>query len=198
MTKAVWGARVGLAGAAVLLLGTVSCGELSRQGSASTYLIVTAFEAASGADPDTFGATLASDVITVVDNAPTVFADGGQITFTLAAKDPGAATTPQNFITIDRYRVRFVRTDGRNTEGLDVPYGFDGAVTATVGSTSTVGFTLVRGQAKGEAPLRALVANNGVISTIAEVTFYGQDQTGRAVTASGKISVNFANWGDPG
>ena len=25
-----------------------------------------------------------------------------------------------------RYRVEFRRTDGRNTPGVDVPYGFDG------------------------------------------------------------------------
>jgi hypothetical protein len=29
------------------------------------------------------------------------------------------------------------------------------------------------------------------------VTFYGQDQTGREVTVTGTISVDFANWGDP-
>jgi hypothetical protein len=197
MTKAVWGARVRLAGAALVLLATVSCGELSRQGSASTYLIVSSLEAASGAEPSNFSGNLSSDVVTVVDDVPTVFADGAQVTFTLATKDPGVATSPQNFITIDRYRVRYLRTDGRNTEGVDVPYGFDGAFTATVGSSTTAGFTLVRVQAKGESPLRALAQNGGVISTIAEVTFYGQDQTGRAVTVSGKISVNFANWGDP-
>jgi hypothetical protein len=198
MTKAVWGARVRLAGAIVALLATVSCGDLSRQGTASTYLIVSSLEAASGAAPSTFSTNLASDVITVVNDFPTVFADGGQVTFTLATKDPGAATSPQNFITIDRYRVRYLRTDGRNIEGVDVPYGFDGAFTVTVSGTASAGFTLVRVQAKEEAPLRALGANNGVISAIAEVTFYGQDQTGRAVTASARMSVNFANWGDPG
>ena len=198
MTKAVWGARVRVAGAAVLLLSTIACGDLSRQGSASTYLIVTSVQGASGADPGTFSTSLSSDVITFVDGSPTVFADGGQVTFTLATKDPGAATSPQNSITVDRYRVRFVRSDGRNVEGVDVPYGFDGAFTVTVSNAATVGFALVRIQAKEEAPLKALAANNGVISAIAQITFYGQDQTGRAVTASGQISVHFANWGDPG
>lgn len=197
MTKAVWGAGTRLAGAIALILSTISCGDLSRQGSASTYLIVSGLGAASGAEPGTFTATLASDVVTIVDGNSTVFSDPAEVRFLLGTKDPGAATSPQNFITVNRYRVRFIRSDGRNVEGVDVPYGFDGAFTATVGGATTAGFTLVRVQAKEEAPLRALGANNSVISTIAEVTFYGQDQTGRAVTASGQISVNFANWGDP-
>ena len=36
-----------------------------------------------------------------------------------------------------------------------------------------------------------------VISTIAEITFYGHDQTGREVITTGRISVHFANFGDP-
>ena len=36
-----------------------------------------------------------------------------------------------------------------------------------------------------------------MISTIAEVTFYGHDQTGREVQVQGLTSVNFADWGDP-
>jgi hypothetical protein len=35
------------------------------------------------------------------------------------------------------------------------------------------------------------------ISTIADVTFYGTDQTGNDVSVTGSISVNFADWGDP-
>jgi hypothetical protein len=58
---------------------------------------------------------------------------------------------------------------------------------------------LVRAQAKLEAPLKAL-RNGGsaiVISTIADITFYGQDQNGNQVSVTGSISVNFADWGDP-
>jgi hypothetical protein len=117
-------------------------------------------------------------------------------------KDAGSSTptapTSNNFITVNRYRVRYIRTDGRNTEGVDVPYAFDGAITGTVSDSSTFGFTLVRIQAKLEAPLAALAVNGNTISTIAEVTFYGRDQTGRETSVTGQIGVNFANWGDPG
>jgi hypothetical protein len=68
----------------------------------------------------------------------------------------------------------------------------------TSASTSLV-FVLVRAQAKLEAPLMALRGAGGglIISTIAQVTFYGHDQAGNAVSVTGAISVNFADWGDP-
>ena len=81
-----------------------------------------------------------------------------------------------------------------------MPYPFDGAITLTVGPTQVEGsFNIVRIQAKEEAPLLALVGSGGarVISTIAQVTFYGRDQAGREVSVTGQIGVNFADWGDP-
>lgn len=202
MTKAVWGAVIRLAGATALVLTSASCGDLTREGTSSSYLVITALEATSGADPSTFSGTLSSDVITVVDDVLTVFGDLGRVQFALGLKDPGPSTSPaaptqNNFITVDRYRVKYIRSDGRNTEGVDVPYTFDGAFTATVAGSTTVSFTLVRVQAKDEAPLRALGINGLVISTIAEVTFYGHDQTGRAVSVTGHIGIHFANFGDP-
>ena len=60
-------------------------------------------------------------------------------------------------------------------------------------------FVLVRAQAKVEAPLKSLRRRRRrrSISTIADVTFYGKDQTGNDVAVTGSISVNFADWGDP-
>jgi hypothetical protein len=81
-----------------------------------------------------------------------------------------------------------------------VPYAFEGAVGVTVTDQQTQAiFTLVRAQAKAEAPLITLRGAGGalVISTIADVTFFGKDQTGRDVTVNGSISVNFADWADP-
>ncbi len=94
-----------------------------------------------------------------------------------------------------------MRSDGRNTPGIDVPYGFDGGTTATIpeSGTTDVVFDLVRHQHKEEPPLRNLRGNGGasIISTIAEVTFYGRDLAGNEVEATGKIQVNFADFADP-
>jgi hypothetical protein len=81
---------------------------------------------------------------------------------------------------------------------VDVPYPFDGALTATVTTGEiSAGFTIVRNVAKLEAPLSALVNGNGLITTIAEVTFFGHDQTGREVSVVGRITIDFGNFGDP-
>jgi hypothetical protein len=62
---------------------------------------------------------------------------------------------------------------------------------------STLVITLVRAQAKLEAPLLALRNQGGkvILSTIAEVTLYGTDQAGRDVSVVSKISVTFADYG---
>jgi len=195
-------------GALALSVTSLGCAATGRPGQASSYLIVESLVAASGAQATKFGGALGSDVLTLVNRSvngvqvrvPTVFEDFGQVRFRVAMKDPTVTASAVNFITVSRYRVVFRRADGRNAPGVDVPFGFDGAMTATVGAEATAAsFTLVRIQAKGEAPLLALVGNGGAqaISTLAEITFYGKDQAGRDVVATASISVNFADWGDP-
>jgi hypothetical protein len=193
------GRGVAAAGALTALLFTSGCGDQVLQGRASSYLVVTVLEAASGAKPEAFSTVLQSDVVT---NGG-IFEDPGQVSLRLAMKDPTSVTGPSatNTITVNRYHVDFVRSDGRNTQGVDVPYSFDGAMTGSIsGSTAaTLSFTIVRAQAKLEAPLAALRNIGGalVISTIANVTIYGHDQAGNAVSVSGSISVSFADWADP-
>ena len=186
-----------------MILASVSCGSLTRQGTSSSYLIINSLEAApGGVTSGTFGSVLLSDVIVVKDGVASIYSDQGRVTFALGLKDPGPSTSPatptqNNFITVNRYHVRYIRADGHNIEGVDVPYGFDDAVTVTVSGETTAGFTAVRNQAKQEAPLAALALNPIVVSTLAEVTFYGHDQTGREVSAVGNLSVSFANFADP-
>ena len=202
-SKAVWGSRaLALAVLASSVL-SVSCGKVAGQGTGGSYLIINRLEAAPGADPTEFTGTLLSDVLTIVDEVPTIFNDVGRVTLSVGMKNPGPASGPNSpsqydFITVDRYRVRFTRADGRNTPGVDVPYGFDGAVTLTVGDEEqSVAFEMVRHVMKMEAPLAALAQNATTITTIAEVTFYGRDLAGREVAASGRILVNFGNVADP-
>jgi hypothetical protein len=204
MTKVVWGSGIRIGAAALLLAGVSSCGDLTRQGTSPAVLVITELVAAPGAEPTKFGATLFSDVFTVVDDRAGVWADLGRVSFELHLKDPGAASstitpTSTNSITLDRYHVSYSRADGRNTPGVDVPYGFDGAFTFTVsgGTSMSETFELVRHVAKEEAPLAALVTSPLIINTIAEVTFFGHDQTGRSVSTTAHMGIEFGNFGDP-
>jgi len=198
--------------AAALAAATVSCGDVVRQGRAPVYLVIDGLAAATGSKPGTFGSFLQSDVITNVTSpapcttsapCPTIFNDIGQATLRLSLKDVGPSGFPNtpttnNEVTITRYHITYRRADGRNIPGVDVPYGFDGAATGTVpmAGSITLGFELVRHAAKEESPLVQLQTNAVVITTIADVTFYGRDQVGNDVSATGSIQVDFANFGD--
>jgi hypothetical protein len=206
-------AALGAVLAAAVALPFAGCTTAQRASQSPSYFFIESLQAASGATPDKFGGTLASDVVTFVkqdvngqtERVPTIYADPGQVLLKLALKNPGPSDSPTvpsstNYITLTRYHVDFVRADGRNTPGVDVPYPFDGGLTATITNDgATVAFTLVRVQAKEEAPLKQLAFGGGAIdiSTIAQVTFYGADQAGHEVSATGNISVNFSDWGDP-
>jgi hypothetical protein len=204
-----------LAGFSAALLAAIvasGCGDVARSGRAPVQAVIISLEGASGAEPDEFGTNLSSDVVTIVQRTvdgdqvgvPTIFGDGGRVTMQLVMKDPGvpgAPTSPSNLnaVTFTRYRVAYKRTDGRNTPGVDVPYGFDSAVTFTVSGEeqSSAGFVLVRNLAKTEAPLAALASSRNLISAIADVTFWGRDQAGNEVMATGSIGITFGNFGDP-
>jgi hypothetical protein len=196
-----------------LVAMTASCGDVVRNGKSPSYLVIDSLAGIRGASTlGTPTSTLISDVITNVSTpppctqtapCPTIFGDPGQAIMHIALKNPGTAATPTvpgpvNVITIDRYHVDYIRADGRNTPGVDVPYGFDGAITVTVtDATTTFGFALVRVVAKEEGPLVQLKNSASFITVLARVTFYGHDQAGNEVTAIGQIQIDFGNFGDP-
>jgi hypothetical protein len=194
---------------AVLAAAALSCGDVVRQGTSPVFLGLDSLQGAAGPSL-TFASVLFSDVQRIVitpapctaeSPCPTSFADLGQATFRLVPKDvTGATTSPttNSDVTISRYHVSFRRADGRNTQGVDVPFAFDGAVTAlvSVSGGGVVGFELVRHVAKQESPLVQLVTSHSIITTFADVTFYGKDRVGNDVTASGTIQVDFGNFGD--
>ena len=206
-----WMKTTGIGAIALAALAS-GCGDVVRQGRAPVQLVINSLEAASGAAPDDLGTTLLSDVQTLVERSvngetilvPTTFNDIGQVLMSLILKDPGqsgivAAPSALNQVTITRYRVEYRRTDGRRTQGVDVPYTFDSAVTFTVPTEGSIeaGFEIVRHTAKQEAPLAALIRNPDVISTIADITFYGRDQAGNDISVTGTMGINFGNFADP-
>jgi hypothetical protein len=187
--KAVWGARIGLAAFVLLtLLAAASCSEMTRTGQASSYLVIT--NLTGGPQND---ATVESDVVS---DTGSIFTDTGSASLQVQMKDVQLSPSANNAITLTQYRVEYIRSDGRNTQGVDVPYSFSSGLTTTIAGSGQANFTLVRTQAKEEAPLRALRGGGGAnaISVIARVTFYGHDQTGREVSVTGNLDVTFADW----
>ena len=199
---------------AVLALAgmSASCGEMSRQGRSPVQVVIRALQAASGADSTQLGGTLNSDVIVLVTDdpcsqenpCPTIVNDVGEVEMALVLKDPGspgvtASPSSLNMVTINRYRVEYRRGDGRNVQGVDVPYAFDSGLTFTIPAEGqiTAGFQIVRHTAKQEAPLQALRYNGDIISTIATITFYGHDQAGNEISVAGNIGIDFGDFGDP-
>jgi hypothetical protein len=194
--------------------GSVSCGDVARTGRSPVYLVISQLQAArgGGSTANQFSGTLQSDVLTLVTSpapcspatpCPTIFADPGFVVLRISPKDIGTGIVPPqpsltNEVTITRYRVVYKRADGRNTPGVDVPYGFDGAMTTTIptGGATTSTFELVRHISKQESPLIELVLNPNIISTIAEITFYGHDQAGNEISATGLMTIDFGNFGD--
>ena len=175
-----------------------SCGDVARSGRAPVYLVIERLEGSSG-PAGTMSTFVLSDVLT----NDSIVNDAGRVTLRTAARDIGTPTAPSapssnNAVTINRYRVQYRRADGRNTQGVDVPYAFEGAATGTIPASGSLalGFELVRHVAKMEAPLVQLKSNPTVITTIADVTFYGQDLVGNDVSVSGSIQVDFGNFAD--
>jgi hypothetical protein len=202
---------------AVCVVTASGCGsDLLRTGRSPLILVINSITGASGSDPGNFVSNLQSDVQVLVPQTvngeevmvPTLFNDLVRVNLAAVAKNqsgvlPGGTTPPTsalNNITVTRYRVTFRRSDGRNTPGVDVPFGIDGVVTVTIpaGGTGEATFDIVRHQAKLDPPLRNLVGFKGLgfITTVADITLWGHDQSGNEVTVSGSIDVQFSDFGD--
>lgn len=200
-----------IAGTLVASMAASACGRTDL-GRSPSQVVVDRLEAASGAEPDKFGDFLNSDVVTNIKRTvdgketqvATVFNDIGRVKFRLVLRDPGstgnpAVASPVNSVTFTHLRIEYQRTDGLGRQGVDVPYSWDTAMTLTVpaGGDATGAFELVKHTSKGEAPLSGLVNSQTIISTIANLTFYGRDLAGNDVVATGSIAVFFGNFGDP-
>jgi hypothetical protein len=125
-------------------------------------------------------------------------------------------TSAVEHVYLKRYEVRFFRTDGRNTEGVDVPHRISGALgnvrlhTPGPGDETEAQITivLVRHQAKIEPPLKNLqggsvfestvgvLPQGAILTMIAEVTIHGETVQGRAMEAKGFVDVSFADFPD--
>jgi len=184
-----------------LILTFFCCNPIENETKSASRLIVANM---IGSDMEGADANyLQSDVLYEDPADPTsttIYADSALVTFQAELLDPDSITGPSylNDITVTRYVVTYTRSDGKNTEGVDVPYSFEGSLSTQVAIDSTVNvtFIIVREVAKNEPPLVDLVfgTEEGVIQTTARVDFYGHDQANRNVQATGYLTIFFANY----
>jgi hypothetical protein len=182
-----------------LAFALAACNPIENETTSASMLIVTSL---LGEDMDGNTANyLESDVLYEDEAGNTsILADPAVASLTVRLLDPNSITGPSNLnsVTIERYQVSYSRTDGRSTEGVDVPYAHEGVLSTTIAvdATRDVSFTIVRAAAKAEPPLVDMHIGRdlGVLTCLAKVVFYGKDITGRAVKATGYLTIHFANY----
>lgn len=178
----------------LLMVFIAYCNKVADDTPAGVLLRVSSIEAKS-TNGET-GSIMYSDVI----YNDSIFNDVADITFTIDLLNQTITPSFFNNVLLTRYRVTYLRPDGRNTPGVDVPYPFDEVMNIEIpaGGTATTGITIVRAQAKLESPLYDLRSFSGenIISTQAKLDFWGHDLAGRNVSTTGYLEVLFANWAD--
>jgi hypothetical protein len=185
-------------GVAAMLAGCTT--DAAKQNGSDVLLVVTKVVTQAGGGGGTASSFLLSDVIRVTTPAG-VFNDDATVTVASEQKNPNLPTTSAySDVQLQRYTVNFIRSDGHNTQGIDVPYSFQGPLAGTIspGGTTDVSFILVRQSAKLEPPLSNLAGKGGdiLITCIAEVTIFGTTVAGQTVSVVTDIQVTFADFGD--
>ncbi len=167
--------------------------DFVEQNEANVLLRITAIEGQAGGGES--GASLLSDIR---DEEGGVFNDNVSVTVQNLSKNP---TLPApglfNDVTIERFQVRYVRSDGHNAEGVDVPFSISGNLSTLIpaGGTGTVVFIVVRHQAKFEPPLVNIGNLGGILTVYAEITLFGRTTSGKAVQTRGNLEIQFGDFG---
>lgn len=191
----------------ILFLSSCLTNSANEDNDASNvFVTITAMHGASEGATAASGDDLFSDVCQGDASDPTITTcvvvnDNGVVEMLAHLKDqtlPLNNSPNINDVIFERYHVTYVRADGRNVPGVDVPYPWDGVTNFTVradGTAVTRAFMVVRQQAKLEPPLVQLAGGGAlVLSTLAQIDFYGHDVAGRTIKVTGYLNVTFADF----
>jgi len=190
------------AAALALLVGGVACNPVENESQSASRLIL---DSLTGIDIQGNAANFLNSDVVLMDaetGGLSWRSDTASASFSVIPYDPEPILGTSTYfdVQITRYTVTFVRSDGQNVPGRDVPYPFEGqmALKIPVNETGTASFVLVREVAKQEMPLRNLYSANvgDVLNMTAVVDFFGHDLAGRMVKATGYLTVYFANYAD--
>ncbi|MFW6160028.1 MAG: hypothetical protein ACOC57_02680 [Acidobacteriota bacterium] len=147
---------------------------------------------------------LQSDVVKLDEDSGGTYVTADTASATLTAKllqpESQFGSSQYNSIMLTRYIVSYYRTDGKNSQGVDVPYSFEGSLSTLIEIDQSVdiSFIIVREVAKLEPPLINLADGRaeGTITVTAKVEFYGHDLTNNTVKTTGYLTIYFANYID--
>jgi hypothetical protein len=183
--------RLGAVAAVGLLVALSGCTpDYVTDNAASVNLIVAAINGGAPLDSDVRNGEFSTFVCpNLVD-----------VSVAVRNKNPNApAPNVPSAVILKSYEVRYSRTDGRATEGLDVPYRITGNLTLAVdvqnSGTTTFSLEVVRRQAKVEPPLSSIF-QAALLTVMADITVYGETVSGQSVSASGRLQIDFADFGD--
>jgi hypothetical protein len=180
-----------LAASLALALAVLGCAsDYVTENDASVFMRITSINA---------GAVLDSD-IRFGEGSSFVCEDEVDVAVAVRNKNPNAPVpSVPNAVFLQSYEVRYFRTDGRGVEGIDVPYRITGNLTQVVDVANdgsvVVPIEVVRRQAKLEPPL-STIFQTAVLTSMAEVTIYGETPVGKRVSASARFQIDFADFGD--
>lgn len=177
-----------------------SCNPIENDTRSASVLVV---ESLKGLDMDDNEVNYVQSDVLYEDleaGTSTIYADIASASLSARTLDPSPVAGSSQYmdIILNRYVVSYARSDGNNSQGVDVPYSFEGHLseTITIGTAKEFSFVIVREVAKMEPPLVGLREgrDKGVLEVTAKVEFYGHDMAERSVTATGYISIFFANY----
>ncbi len=182
-------------------LALLSCNPLENKTESSSLLIV---EDISGVAADGKVANYLESDVVKLDTTGNAYVTADPAAVTLGAKlltpSPTLGTSQYNDILVDRYVVRYSRSDGKNREGIDVPYSFEGSLSTLIkiDSTTSLSLLVVRAAAKLEPPLLNLGSGRyeGVLQVTAQIDFYGHDMMNKNVHATGYLAIYFGDYAD--
>ena len=180
-----------------LFFALISCNPLENETLSNSMLVIMSL---TGQDINgNISNFLQSDVLT---NENTVTADTATVTFKAHLLNPESinGSSQYNNVMVTHYVVTYFRSDGKNKEGVDIPYSFEGHMSSLVeiDNIAELSFVLVREVAKLEPPLINLHdgRGEGVLQLRAKVDFYGHDLANKTVKSTGYLSIYFANYAD--
>ena len=179
---------------AAALVALAGCNTVSRNTQSSSMIIIQSITGTT-IEGDTV-AYLQSDVrdsdgLVRVNNATV------NIAVRLVNPDPVGGPSQFNDVVLTNYRVTYELPTGPGTPGTDVPLPFDGnfsTVLCPVDETTSVPFVVVLEAAKMAAPLVGLIGTTTVLERKAKIEIFGHDLTDHPVTATGYLTIFFADY----